>query len=148
MELEMCKQRNISEISGTRLPWIKDATCFGGGPGRPPQEGDEDERMEIDTFCNVYGVIHEDDEHIGAAIVDLLGPHCFAGQLVWPSLQCFSLTYMLIRLTSAADVLLSHALVNGNNALAEILLNVGVELNLEHYKIGLRVSESRASCYS
>ena len=40
----------------------------------------------------------------------------------------------------AADVLLSHALVNGNAPLVDSLLSVGVPLTLEHFKVALKVS--------
>lgn len=47
-----------------------------------------------------------------------------------------------------ANVVLSHAIVNGNTSLVDSLLGLGVTLTLEHFKIGLKVSISADSIES
>lgn len=44
----------------------------------------------------------------------------------------------------SADVVLSHALLNGNKSLIEFLLQHGVPLTLEHFKVALKVNSGRS----
>lgn len=63
----------------TKAPWLAGFTQFGIHSSASPiqRKSGDDALLERN---NLFGIVRQDDEHIGDSLVDILGPKCHAGE--------------------------------------------------------------------
>lgn len=137
--IEPCRHKFAQSHQESLSPWVSGFTCFGDGKREIPSV---DSHVDLSAFnepSNIFGCMSDDDQHIAEVIVDLLGPRSYSGESYHA--QALPLAdYLTLSTPSTADILLSHAIVNGNGFLVNSLLSLDVCLTLNHFKLALKVS--------
>lgn len=93
--------------------------------------------LTVNDYNNVLGWVSAEDEHVAEVIVDLLGPRSRSGErwLCAPEME----RKLTANNHTTADVLLSHALLDGNKPLVNALIQKGVVPTLDHIRVALYV---------